>query len=362
MKPVTRPADLRLDGLDVARALAILGMFCVHAGLVLSSSYAASGVAGLVLRLCDGRAAATFITLAGIGVERFLSTAGGNEGDRGRTLRRRAAFLGALGVLNLVVWPGDILRLYGVALLLAPALRGLPTPGLLIAAVVGMAAFPPLAGAVGWESRWDFETLTYNGLWEPTGFLRNLFIDGFRPVLPWLSFFLLGMWLGRLDLGSVRVQQRLVVIGALALALTEAASTALVAWMLEHRMLGGDAIFIEAVAGTGSMPPMPLFMIAGAATAALVVGGSLWAAKHLPVPAAGALVATGRLSLTWYLLHIVLLVLALVAGFGNRLSPPASLLAAATAFATAVFLSSRRHGAPGPVERAMRTFSAPRSG
>jgi uncharacterized membrane protein YeiB len=353
---VERAAEGRLDGLDVARALAILGMFCVHAVLVLSQPLAVAGASAFVFALCDGRAAALFVALAGIGVERFLAS--GDATEQARTLRRRALFLGVVGVLNLIVWPGDILRVYGVALVLAPVLRRLPDWALVAAAATLVALFPPIAEAVVWESRWNFATLDYRGLWEPVGFVRNLMIDGFRPVVPWLSFFLLGMWLGRQDLRSARVQGALAGAGALALAATETASQALVGRLIERAAFGGDTLVIEAVAGTGSLPPMPLFMLAAAATTALALGACLWSASRLPGWLVRACVATGRRSLTWYLLHIVLLVGAWVAGLGTRFSPEAALLCAALAFLAAVVVSALRDGAPGPFERALRAFAA----
>lgn len=67
-----RPSH-RDEAIDVARAVAILGMFIIHAVLVLGSSFPTSGPAAFVLWLCDGRAAATFVTLAGFGVVRLVA-------------------------------------------------------------------------------------------------------------------------------------------------------------------------------------------------------------------------------------------------------------------------------------------------
>jgi len=71
------PPDLarpsRDEAIDVARAMAILGMFLIHAVLVLGAVYPRSGPLAVVLWLCDGRAAATFVTLAGFGVSRLAA-------------------------------------------------------------------------------------------------------------------------------------------------------------------------------------------------------------------------------------------------------------------------------------------------
>src|SRR3712207_1551848 len=63
----------RVVGYDVARALAIFGMVVVHFTLVMSGhTYSAAAArprwVGAVLHFLDGRAAAAFVVLAGIGV------------------------------------------------------------------------------------------------------------------------------------------------------------------------------------------------------------------------------------------------------------------------------------------------------
>lgn len=339
-------ASGRLDGLDVARALAILGMFVVHSRLVLDADPAAAGSLSIVFDACEGRAAATFVTLAGCGVALLLDRLA--PAHRARVLGRRALFLGVLGVVNLAVWPGDILRLYGVALAFAPLVARWPARWLLVAAGALIAAFPPLAALVTWEARWDFATLEYRGLWEPVGFARNLVVDGFRPVVPWLAFFFVGMALARLDLRDRRVQARLIAIGA-----ALAVGAPLVSFGILAAVSGRPDIDPElagAVLGVGSMPPMPLFAASAIGTALLVIGACLRA----PARALAPLVHTGRLALTWYLGHIVAIVLVFVAGANHRLSSAGALLAALGAFAVVVTVATVRRGAPGLLERALR--------
>jgi len=113
MRPSVHSA--RDESIDVARAVAILGMFVIHAVLVLATAVPTQGASGFVLWWCDGRAAATFVTLAGFGVARLAARHDHAEGLR--VLHRRALVLWVMGVANLMIWPGDILRVYGVALL-----------------------------------------------------------------------------------------------------------------------------------------------------------------------------------------------------------------------------------------------------
>jgi uncharacterized membrane protein YeiB len=311
---------MRSEGLDVARALAILGMFVVHAGLVL-----APGDPHPIFDLCDGRAAATFLVIAGI------ATARATLADR--ELRRRGALLLALGFVNLLVWPGDILRVYGVALLLAPWLRR-GSPRVLLAITVGLfVAFVPLLLFADWDARWRWEDLHYRGLWTPVGLVRNLTFDGFRALVPWLGLYTLGLALGRAD--DARLA-RLTVPGA-ALAL----GAAILSMILVERLGGGEEVV--AVFGTGSMPPMPLFLATAVGTALFLIGAAMGIASP-------ALARTGRLAGTWYLGHIALLVALAIANV--QTTAPVALAGALAAFAAAVAISRRVQR--GPFERLLR--------
>lgn len=114
-------------GHDAARALAVLGMVVVHFSLVAAADRGGPAWLAAVLGLLDGRAAATFVVLAGVGIT-LLSRRAVTAADPvapaavRRTLTRRGVFPLAAGFVNLVVRPGDILRVYGVALLVSSRL------------------------------------------------------------------------------------------------------------------------------------------------------------------------------------------------------------------------------------------------
>jgi uncharacterized protein len=151
--------------------------------------------------------------LAGIGLT-LLSRRAVASNDPGavvrvrKTLVCRGLFLLAVGFVNLLLWPGDILRVYGVSLLLVAPLITAPSRRLLLGALGYALGFLALFCVVDFEKNWDWTTLTYRRLWTPAGLVRNLFYDGFRSVLPWTGFVLFGMWLGRLDLRGRTVNGR----------------------------------------------------------------------------------------------------------------------------------------------------------
>ena len=128
---------------------------------------------------------------------------------------RRALFLMVLGLLNLTLFPADILHYYAVYFALAVVwLRA--SPRVLLASIVGLAACSFWA-LLHWDysQGWNWQTLEYAGLWQWPGAARNLLFNGFHPLMPWLCFFLLGMLLARLQLSQPRVQHALLVLGLL---------------------------------------------------------------------------------------------------------------------------------------------------
>jgi uncharacterized membrane protein YeiB len=361
VSPSPTVAAERLFGLDVARALAILGMVVVHFSFVMAADRSGPGWLTVVLGFLDGRAAATFVVLAGVGVTLMSRRAVLSADPRviaqaRRVLILRGVLLLVLGFINLRIWPGDILRVYGVSLPLAALLIAASDRRLLLGALGFAAGFVALFLVLDFEKNWDWDTLTYHRLWTPTGLVRNLFYDGFRSVFPWTGFLLFGMWLGRLNLDDPAVNRRHF-LAAIGTALgAEVASWLCVSYLLAHPY-GMDAETIQALFGTGSMPALPLFLLASGGEAVAVMALCIRLAGEAPARPLQPLVATGQMALTWYFAHIVLGLGAIVA-FGLVGSQP---LPVATGcgvgfFAAALLVSwlwkmAFRHG---PVEWVMR--------
>jgi uncharacterized protein len=354
-------ATERILGYDVARATAILGMVVVHFSLVLGIEGTAPPWLSVALGALDGRAAATFVVLAGIGIT-LLTRRAVSNGDAEaiaiarHVLVRRGLFLLALGFLNLAVWPGDILRVYGVSLMFASRLITASDRRLLLGAAGYAAGFVLLFLLIDFEKNWNWETMAYRGLWTPSGLIRNLYYDGFRSVLPWTGFMLLGMWLGRLPLRDSAVNRRVFAAAAGVALAAEIASWLLVRYFLAHPR-GMDAETVVALFGTESMPALPLFLLASGGTAVAVITACVRLASVGPIAAWQPLAATGQMALTWYLTHIIL-GLGTIVALGLETSQP---LPAAAAwgvgfFALAVILSCvwRAFFSRGPLEAVMR--------
>jgi uncharacterized membrane protein YeiB len=300
----------RVVGFDVARALAILGMVVVHFSLVIAADRSGPGWLNVVLGFLDGRAAATFVILAGVGAtlisrRAVLSSDPQAIAKARKVLIFRGVFLLALGFINLLIWPGDILRVYGVSLLLAARLITASGRRVLLGALGYAAGFVVLFLLLDFEKNWNWDTLTYREMWTPTGLVRNLFYDGFRSVLPWTGFVFFGMWLGRLNLRNPAVNRRVFLA-----AIGTAISAEVVSWLCvsyfvahPHEM---DAGTITALFGTESMPALPLFLLASGGEAVAVIALCVRLSGEGPSRFWAPLAATGQMALTWYFAHIVL--------------------------------------------------------
>ena len=360
------PPD-RIIGYDLARALAILGMVVVHFALVMSSEpMVEEGWMSRVVGFLDGRAAATFVVLAGIGVTLRSRGAAAGAADHPKglarlrsTLLKRGLFLLAVGFLNLIIWPGDILRVYGVSLLVAAWFISAPGWRLWAAALAFVGGFLLLMATVDYSRNWDWGTMEYHRLWTPAGAARNLFYDGFRSVFPWSGLVFFGMWLGRHDLRLQGPRTQFLLAGAGLVVFAEATSRLLLrealarpdAWRMDRETA-------EAILGTSSMPPMPLFLLSAAGTAIFVIAGSVEVAERFRDSSiVKALAATGQMAFTWYVGHIVLgLGTVIVLGLEGTRSVAAGVAAGGMFFIVAciVSLAWRRRFRHGPLEWLMR--------
>jgi len=357
----------RIAGYDVARSVAIAGMVVVHFTLVLAPDGATPAwLFTFVHEVLDGRAAATFMVLAGVGLtllnRRAFMSGDPAEITRARKIvRNRGWFLLVVGFVNLMVWSGDILRVYGVALLVAAALLDASNRRLLGAAALAVAGFVPLFLLLDYDKHWNWDTMEYRGLWTAEGLVRSLFYDGFRSVFPWSGFVFYGMWLGRRDLTDPRTNRRFLFASAAIAVATELASRGAVAWLTGERGWNRE----EAVAffGTVSMPPLPVFLFAAASTATAVIALCVrLAAIPLFSPILRPFAATGRLALTWYLGHIAVVVslwISVDAGVLEKTPLPAAVASGLAFFGGSAVASTAwlRRFRSGPLEAVMRAVT-----
>nr|WP_269449713.1 DUF418 domain-containing protein [Auraticoccus cholistanensis] len=199
----TPPPRPRVVGVDVARAVALLGMVVAHA----APRGAADGWDSWLLVAASERSRLLFAVTAGLGLG--LLTGGAVRRDDRRRLRDRVA---ARGLLLLVL--GSLLTLldppvrvildeYGLAFWLVLPLVFLPTRLLLVLALAGVLVLPGAAAALATVPAVRSLRL------EPWGVLVEWAVTGSYPLAVWVPVLLLGVAVTRLDLTRVRRVGRL---------------------------------------------------------------------------------------------------------------------------------------------------------
>ena len=305
----TSPVSGRIRGLDMARALAIIGMVMVHFARF---EVDVDDPSGFVYETSHGRASILFIVLAGVGVSLL---AGDRSPDRlrGTTTRLlyRAAVLLPMGLALQALDTGVavILQYYAVYFLIAAPAMHLGDRWLLRGSLA-LTILAPTLYLAGWFWRPDwYRPGPSPGLAQPVDLVRDLLLTGYYPAVVWSAPLLFGMWLGRRDLRAVQTRRALVMGGAAA-----ATVAYLTAWRVTAA-LGApakDASSWRWLAVAEPHSEMPLWLVSAVAVACAIIGASLYATRWLS-RLTWPFVAAGQLALSIYVVH--LLVLAWVPGW-----------------------------------------------
>lgn len=296
----------RLEGIDIARALAIFGMVIVNFKIALSAisdNSWLSGFSGLI----EGRASALFVLLAGVGISLLRARSDQEATEQTLKIRymllKRGALLLLTGLLFTAVWPADILHFYGVYFAVAALLFNAGGRSILLAAMLFVAVFPLLLQVFDYDQGWNWQDYSYQGFWTVDGMVRHLLFNGFHPVVPWTAFLLFGLWLGRLELRNRAVRWRGICCSAAVLLLLEGSLWGLRQWLAAD----WPAADIEALLTTTIIPPLPQYMFSATASSVLILMLCLSIPRHwLQTTPLKMLTATGRLSLTLYVAHVLL--------------------------------------------------------
>jgi len=286
----------RLDGLDIARFVAFVGMVIVNFSIVMGAE-SSNTIAAQLSAMLAGKAAATFVVLSGLGLGLANIV---NPGLSVLSVVKKALFLLVLGLLNMLVFEADILHYYAFYFIFGAFFLSLSVRQLISVIVILNLAFVLMILVFNYDVGWDWENYSYSGFWTANGFLRNLFFNGWHPVVPWIGFLLFGFILSRLSLSDKAIQNRLIVFGAIILIAVEVVA----------RALRGATEHIDPelplLLTTSPVPPMPLFTIAGIATACFVTGLCLRLSALLKLGIVNVLASAGRQTLTLYIAHILI--------------------------------------------------------
>lgn len=294
MTSSARATTRRLDGIDVARALAIVGMVAIHVSASFLGPVRAGDSSGLLIDLSYGRASTLFAFVAGIGIT--LGSRRGTFGENAARLLWRASWLLPVGVvLGLLGTPiAVILQYYALWFVLAiPFLRA-PTWLVAVVASVGVLIGPT------WKVWAEVSRPAWFDAADQLPWIVAVPVDvvltGSYPTVSWIWVVLVGMAVARLDLADRAVAGAVTAVGA---------GVAMVAYRLAAVLDSSiDLGVYEPWFSTIGHADTPLEQIAVTGVAAAVTGVCLLLASVAgPVPA--PLAALGRLALSVYVGHIV---------------------------------------------------------
>ena len=322
------------------------------------------------LELIQGRGAATFVVLAGVGLSlmsrsAFLNRDAARMRENRYLILKRALFLFVLGMLNSLIWRADILHLYGIYFAIGICLLTVPSRRLFLLSMIPMAVFSLFMLAVNFDRDLALKTGAYSAFWKSAAMAWDVFFDGLYPVFPWATFLILGMWLGRQRLSDPVLRKKILFAGIGVVAFAEGISR-----MVFHLSISGLRIFNADVLlmwfAIEPWDPMPLFLLSAGGTALIVVSFSIsiaqkWGNRRWILP----FVSVGQLSLTLYVAHIVVGSIVLKAMKGLDLAPHLFPIWGTTLFYLLALLFSplwKRHFLTGPLEGLMRRFSKGRNG
>lgn len=358
----------RIIGFDIARAFAIFGMITVNYRSTFHITGDSPAWLETVTGMVNGRAAALFVLLAGIGIS-LLSRGSRLSGDRADiredrfNLLRRSAFLLAIGLLFRQIWDYDILHFYGIYLMIAAVLLTVSNRNLVLAGLFATLIFPALYYVLPVQYGIPFWATT--SAFTPREILIDFFFQGYHPVTPWIAFMVAGMLFGRLDLSDSAMRRKMLIGGMLLALASEAIAYAALDMglfkLVEDLSQTIDLEEASLILGTAPYPPMPLFIAVGIGWGMVIISlclsfGDRFADRRWITP----LVHTGQLALTIYILHGTVGVWAVGwAGYKPHQTLVWIIGYSALFYVAMIFLSTlwRRKFDRGPVEAIMRRLT-----
>jgi uncharacterized membrane protein YeiB len=298
----------RIIGFDLARAYAIFGMYIVNFNFCFGN-LADRGPVGSFLNLFVGNSTSIFIICAGMGLSLMTGRTNYTIEEKASlksVVLKRSWFLFAIGLLLYNWWPGDILHFYGGYMHIAAFLLFVHKRYYLLAGTLAILIYYTLFFIIPVETSWNMNTFEYADFWTPVGFLRNTFYNGWNSIFPWLSYFMLGMWLGRVNWQDKKVKQYAFLIGlALLIIFKGLRYITEIDFYNEHRNWF-YAKYWNFIMADYFPFHIPYFMIT-TGFALLVISICMYIGEKLPASKVISLLAnTGRMTLSHYVIHLTI--------------------------------------------------------
>ncbi len=298
----------RIIGINIARALAVIGMIIVNFKIVLGEI--GNNALKTFAHIFDGKAAATFVVLAGVGLALMTNSVIKNQNRKKlkivkKRIIKRAICLCIIGLSYVPIWSAAIRHFYGIYMIATlPFINKKPKQAL-IAVLALIFIYPFLLTIYDYETGWNFITLEYKNLFTLKGFLRNLFYNGFHPVIPWTAFMLVGLWFGKQNISDKKFIKKALIINSCALIILQFISYGSI--RIISKLSGETIESLTEILGTNPMPPLPIYMLNGIFAALTIISASILISEQFKnSKIINALDKTGQLALTFYGAHVII--------------------------------------------------------
>jgi uncharacterized membrane protein YeiB len=301
----------RIVGYDLARAVALLGMLLVNFSVLLGSGSSDPIWLDYLIEMIQGRAAATFVVLAGVGLSLlsksvYLSEDKAAINVKRLTLFKRSLFLLVIGLFNFVLSPiSDILHFYAVYIAIGACLLTLPNRSLVSLALVTIASRSLVLTGFDFVKNWDFNTVANTGIGNILGIVGHFLFNGCFPVIPWMALVMMGMWIGRRELSDRALRKKLLLTGIGAITIAESLSKVGM-YLLSSAQHGRVLEKLLPLFQIVLWDSIPLFMISSMGTALIVISlSTILADKYSNARWIRPHIAAGQVTLSLYVAHII---------------------------------------------------------
>lgn len=296
----------RIDGIDFARALALLGMILVNFKVVFGVHIPSESLYSVFYSFLEGKAAALFIFLAGIGITLGYKKLQKDEEIREykKNLVKRAAVLFVVGIAYYPIWPADILHFYSFYILLGVFLLMSNNMKIILSVITILIISVLLLLTLDYSAGWDFETLEYIDFWSVEGFLRHIIFNGFHPVFPWSCFLLFGLLIGRINLSDFSKRRKVLLVSSIAFIIFYIVS------ILAESYYSGMNLWEDFASGFLGMTPMPptvwyIFTATLSSIIITIISIELFEIQFFK-RIFSSIQTTGKFALTHYVFHVVI--------------------------------------------------------
>ncbi|WP_336249514.1 heparan-alpha-glucosaminide N-acetyltransferase domain-containing protein [Stomatohabitans albus] len=287
-KKITKSVD-RITGIDIARALSLLGMILAHFVPARESTH----VIGVILGTVHGRASLAFVVIAGIGITLLLGAKSPHESIR--IVLWRAGVLFMLGILLQEVSPGPIIILQFYAFYYVVGWVGAQLPTWALALTT--ASWLGIGCSLWWINAPRLVVSSF--LDSPVKQLASILYNGQYPLVTWGSAVLAGVLLGRVDWQDRRIVKALACAALVGIVGIHGAA-GLTQQVLLARGVGEIPVWATITPHSNTI----FYLVEGEASATFLVAFCVLVAPYLG-KAGRALATAGRQALTLYICHLL---------------------------------------------------------